>query len=203
VQPKQTCHGTDEFAPPAGAIVVSGAPPHPGAITELARGLSTSSESKSAVPILSRQLMYYLQAEASGAVISVIRAVSGPIIAGQVAEPISLSGSSMQEILAKLESVLDQNDLYRVRHGVDELLTVFVPRNASPEVREQICTLLERKAAGSTNPVLTSYLRTVSQCVRDFKFNIGTCIKEPPVAVPVVPNRLGQYLNERRKQSGS
>lgn len=126
----------------------------------------------------------------------------------------------MQEILRKFESILTEQDILTVRLGVEELLRIYVPRTASPELRKAVCDLLNRAGAESSNRVLTSYLRTVAHTIEHFSgpsslvATTSSSTSTAPMAAkpkqesekksitPEVPDRglnsLGKYLSNKR-----
>jgi hypothetical protein len=117
------------------------------------------------------------------------------------------TGSEMQDILRRFENILTEQDMLTVRIGVEELLRMYVPRSASPELRKAICELLNRAAAEASNRVLTNYLRTVSHTIEQFTGPSNSAeIKPAPEDKTPAPDRgprglnsLGQYLSSKRK----
>ncbi|MGI8905021.1 MAG: hypothetical protein ACR2IE_00830 [Candidatus Sumerlaeaceae bacterium] len=83
--------------------------------------------------------------------------------------------------------------------SVEALLGLYVPRSASAELRTAIFDLLQRKAGESSNRVLTNYLRTIADCIREFPDTSGTECSEQaaPVGEPH-SNRMTHFLNSRR-----
>jgi hypothetical protein len=107
----------------------------------------------------------------------------------------------LEDLLQKFEHALTEQELGKVQRTVEELVTVYVTRKTSPDVRKSICLLLRRKADEATSRAYTAYLRAVAECIEQYSDPAGSdCLQKAPQSKDETrPNRLGEFLSGWRK----